>query len=302
MADLLPGYRIRKQIGVGARSRIYLAIESATGEPYAVKHVVRESSDDDRFVRQTETEFAVSSKVNHRNLRRGHHLQRIRRRLQLRDLLVVLEWVDGLTLENARPNRLSTFLKIFQKTAVGLGALHEAGYVHADIKPGNIMLGRRGLLKVIDFGQACPLGHRKERIQGTPDYIAPEQVLRLALDQRTDIFNLGATMYWVLTSENYPTAIRGTQTRGGINLVPSDQPIAPIELNDKIPLSLSNLVMECCRENPQERPADMSQLLARLAAVEKVWGKQREAFRLQRLRGADSRAMGESERSGDHHA
>ena len=279
MADPLPGYRITKQIGVGAGSKIMLGVELKTGKTFAVKHVARDAPDDDRFLAQTENEYAVSSKLSHPYLRHSFHLHRVRKLLAVKELYLVMDWIDGLTVEKARPNRLNTFLTLFGKVAVGLRAMHEAGYVHADIKPTNIMLAPRGVVKVIDFGQACPMHHRKERIQGTPDYIAPEQVRRLRLDQRTDVFNLGATMYWVLTSEKYPTAIRGADARGGINLVTSDKPIAPIELNDKIPLSLSILVMECCRENPDERPADMKQMSARLAVVQKLWRKYREKVR-----------------------
>jgi len=282
VADPLPGYRITKQIGVGAGSKIMLAVELKTGKTFAVKQVTRNSPDDDRFLAQTENEFAVSSKLSHPYLRHSYLLHRVRKLLAVKELYLVMDWVDGLTVEKARPNRLNTFLTLFGKIAVGLQAMHEAGYVHADIKPTNIMLAPRGVVKVIDFGQACPMHHRKERIQGTPDYIAPEQVRRLRLDQRTDVFNLGATMYWVLTSEKYPTVIRGTDARSGISLATSDKPIAPIELNDKIPLSLSILVMECCRENPDERPADMKQLGARLAVVQKLWRKYREKVRADR--------------------
>ena len=282
MSDPLPGYRITKQIGAGAGSKIMLGVELKSGKTFAVKHVARNSPDDDRFLHQAENEYSVSSKISHPYLRHSYHLHRVRKLLAVRELYLVMDWVDGLNLEKARPNRLHTFLTLFRKVGVGLQAMHEVGYVHADIKPTNIMLAPRGVVKVIDFGQACPIHHRKERIQGTPDYIAPEQVRRLRLDQRTDVFNLGATMYWVLTSEKYPTAIRGTDARGGINLVTSDKPIAPIELNDKIPLSLSVLVMECCRENPDERPADMKQVGARLAVVQKLWRKYRENVRAER--------------------
>lgn len=277
MSTELPGYRIAKQIGTGARSRISLAVELKSGQPFAIKHVIRNSADDDPFLRQVETEYEVSSKINHRYLRHSYHLHRVRKLLQVKELFLVMEYVQGLTLERARPNRLNTFLKIFQKVAAGLHAMHEAGYVHTDIKPINVMIGPGTVVKIIDFGQSCPIHHRKDRIQGTPDYISPEQVRRMALDQRTDVFNLGATMYWVLTSEKYPTAIRGTDARGGINLI--TEPIAPIELNGKIPLSLSKLVMECCRDNPAERPADMKQVSARLAVVQKLWKKHRENAR-----------------------
>ncbi len=277
----LPGYRITKQIGTGAASKISLAVEFKTGKKFAVKHVVRNSAEDDPFIAQVEREYEVSSKINHPCLRHSYSIHRIRKRLQTKELLIVMEYVDGLDLEKARPNRLNTFLRIFRQVAEGLNAMHEAGYVHSDIKPTNIMIGRGGKVKIIDFGQSCPLYHRKERIQGTPDYIAPEQVRRMLLDQRTDVFNLGATMYWVLTSEKYPTEIRGDDARGGIALLSPDDPVAPAELNDKIPLALSKLVMECCRENPAERPADMNQVDARLALVQKLWKKRRSAAREQ---------------------
>jgi len=279
----LPGYRITRQIGVGARSKISLATELSTGKTFAVKYVERESSEDDPFIGQVETEFEVSSNVSHPCLRQSFHIHRERKLLQTRRIWLVMEYIDGLNLEKARPNRLMTFLSLFRKVAQGLHAMHAAGFVHTDIKPTNIMITRGATVKIIDFGQSCPIHHRKERIQGTPDYIAPEQVRRRPLDQHTDIFNLGATMYWVLTSEKYPTAIRGTDARGGINIITADKPIAPIELNDKIPLSLSKLIMECCRDNPHERPADMKQVVSRLEVVQRIWAKQREAHRAERM-------------------
>jgi hypothetical protein len=70
-----------------------------------------------------------------------------------------------------------------------------------------------------------------------------------------------------------------------MRIIVSDKPLAPVELNDKIPLSLSQLVMACCRENPAERPADMQQVVARLAVVEKLWKKYRDNVREQWLTG-----------------
>jgi len=279
----LAGYHITRQIGTGARSRICLAVEERSGKKVAIKHVLRESPEDDPFIVQVEREYEVCRKLNHPHLRQAYAIHRTRRRLQTRELMLVMEYIDGLNLEKARPNRLNTFLTVFRKVAEGLHAMHQAGFVHSDMKPTNIMIGRGGMVKIIDFGQSCALNHRKHRIQGTPDYIAPEQVRRKVLTQRTDVFNLGATMYWVLTSQNYPTEIRGTDDRGGIALASAEAPVAPRELNDKIPLSLSKLVMECCRDNPAERPADMINVIARLGVVRKLWAKQR-AEAHQRLR------------------
>lgn len=276
MALEVAGYTIKQAIGTGAGSKIYLATQLITNKRFAVKHVERKQPEDDRFLEQVEAEFEVSHALEHPSLRHSYSIHRIRRLLQLREVAVVMEYVDGLTLEAARPNRLETFIVICQRIASGLHAMHEAGYVHSDIKPNNIMVARGGMVKIIDFGQSCPMFHRKERIQGTPDYIAPEQVRRMPLDARTDVFNLGATMYWLLTSENYPTQLRNENVRGGVSLISTDNPLAPIELNDKIPLALSKLVMECCRDNPAERPADMTQLRGRLEAIKKLWRQQRQ--------------------------
>lgn len=292
MDSVLPGYRITRQIGIGAGSRISIAVELKSNKTFAVKHVVRSTSDDQRFIDQIENEYKVSHGIDHPHLRHSFHIHRVRRLLAVKEVFLVMDYIDGLPLETARPNRLNTFFTIFQKVATGLDAMHQAGWVHADIKPTNIMLAAKGVVKIIDFGQACPLGHRKERVQGTPDFIAPEQVRRLRLDRRTDVFNFGATMYWVLTSEKYPTAIRGQDVRGGISLMSADKPMVPVELNDKIPVSLSNLVMECCRENPAERPADMKQVAGRLAVIQKLWRKHRDELRA-KLRGAAATPAGD---------
>jgi len=282
---LIPGYEKVSQIGIGARSTIHKAIESRTGRVYALKHVVRQPGDDDRYLAQAENGHAVSSRIQHLHLRHSYTIHRVRKWTKVRELYVLLEYVEGMTLEDARPNRLDWFLQIMRKVALGLDALHDAGYVHADIKPNNILLGKGGVVKIIDFGQSCPIGHRKERIQGTPDYIAPEQVRRMPLERTTDVFNFGATMYWVLTDRAYPTDIRQTVRKGSIDLARPNEALTPKEINAKIPAVLSQLVMDCCRQNPAERPADMKQLQSRLEVVQRMWRKQQQAIQAKRRTG-----------------
>lgn len=291
---MLPGYQLLSQIGTGARSTIHKVVEASSGKIYALKRVVRQDDEDDRFIAQAETEHKVASSVDHKHLRRSLSIHRVRKWTRVKELLVLMEFVDGQSLEAARPNRLDGFLQIMRKVASGLHALHEAGYVHADIKPNNIILGPEGVVKIIDFGQSCPVGHRKERIQGTPDYIAPEQVRRMPLHRSTDVFNLGATMYWVLTDRPFPTQYRQPVRGNSIDLVGPDQALTPKEINGKIPAVLSQLVMDCCRENPTGRPADMKQLQARLEVVQKMWNKQRQAAR------ARQRAKRESKSASIH--
>ena len=286
MATKLSGYEFIDQIGTGAGARIHKAIHSKTGKIYAIKHVVRNSADDDRFIEQTLNEYKVTHELDHPYLRHSYKLHRVRQLLATRELYLVMDYIDGLPLTIARPNRLNSFFLVFRRVALGLDVLHETGFVHADIKPSNIMLSAGGGVRIIDFGQACPLHHRKTRVQGTPDFIAPEQVRRLPLDQRTDVFNLGATMYWTLTSENYPTQLPNEADRG-MRLNSTERPLAPIELNDKIPLALSTLVMECCKENPGERPAEMKLLGARLETIHKRWAQYLDSLRSKRPMEAD---------------
>lgn len=264
---MIPGYRVQTAIGKGARSVIYQVVETRTGRSFILKRVVCESAADHRFLEQVEREFRVTSGVEHPNLRHSIALHRKRKWLRVNELLLIAEYVEGQTLEERLPDSLDELLAICGQVCQGLHALHEAGYVHADIKPHNILWSSEGVVKVIDFGQSCHIGHRKKRIQGTPDYIAPEQVRRMPLDQRTDVFNLGATIYWALTGRPYPTDLGSDAMGTRVAVVGPRSPRSPRELDESVPLALSELVMDCCRTNPSDRPADMSQVLKRIRAA-----------------------------------
>jgi serine/threonine protein kinase len=149
--------------------------------------------------------------------------------------------------------------------ATGLNAMHREGLIHCDMKPNNILMGKAGAIKIIDLGQSCKIGTTKRRIQGTPDYIAPEQVRRKPLGPRTDIFNLGATMYWALTGKNVPTLIPKKSSSIGI-VTPRKYP-APHELKPRIPERISKLVMDCVKDDPAQRPTNMMMVITRLDLI-----------------------------------
>ena len=174
-----------------------------------------------------------------------------------------MEYFDGQSLEEQRRLSLGDILLVFRMVAMGLNAMHEKGFVHCDVKPNNILFNPKGAIKVIDLGQSCKLGEIKKRIQGTPDYIAPEQVRREHLSHRTDIFNLGATMYWALTGKNVPTLIP-QKNEYGIAIDAKANAKSPNELYPKISKPLSDLVMECVQEKPANRPANMGEIIGRL--------------------------------------
>jgi serine/threonine-protein kinase len=156
-------------------------------------------------------------------------------------------------------------LAIFAQVAKGLAALHAMGYAHCDLKPNNILVNADGEVKLIDFGQACRLGSVKERIQGTPDFIAPEQVKREPITAKTDVFNFGATLYASLTGRNIPTLY--TVKKGDNSFLVDDVIPTPREVEPEVPEQLSNLVMECIRTNPAKRP-ELVDVIRRLDVIE----------------------------------
>src|SRR4030095_10735114 len=134
-----------------------------------------------------------------------------------------------------------------------------------DLKPNNILINDKFHVKVIDLGQAARQGTKKSRIQGTPDYIAPEQVKCDPVTFRTDVFNLGATMYWSLTNRKLPTLYTVSKKENSFLL---DAKIdTPHEINKQIPLPLSNLVMECVKTSPVKRPKNMNEVATRLELI-----------------------------------
>jgi len=255
------GYTIKKRIGVGARSTIYLATDDSNGKEIALKRVIAEKPEDRRIIEQVETEYDVAQRVDHPYIRKCYKLKKIRQMLRTKEIILSMEYFDGISLEDGPSLSLLDVLLVFRMVASGMHAMHQAGFVHCDMKPNNIMFNKSGSIKIIDLGQSCRIGTVKKRIQGTPDYIAPEQVHRKPLGPKTDVFNLGATMYWALTGKNIPTLIPKKDKFG---LPVKQKRRAPHEIRMKIPLPISKLVMECAAESPTERPQNMANIISRL--------------------------------------
>jgi eukaryotic-like serine/threonine-protein kinase len=260
-------YDVIDFIGEGAASQIYAVSDPKTKQLYALKHVVRKTEKDSRFIEQLENEFNVGKVVVHENLRRIFDYKANRSLLlKVNEAILLMELFDGVPLENSLPRSLPALIQVFIETGKGLEALHKLGFVHCDLKPSNILINSTGKIKVIDLGQACPCGTAKKRIQGTPDYIAPEQVKCLPVSVRTDIYNFGATMYWALAGRKMPTLFTAGK---GENAILSDDLIpSPRQLNPLLPETLSNFVMECTRTQPAKRPADMSEVVRRLEIIQ----------------------------------
>jgi len=255
------GYTIKKRIGVGARTTIYLATDDSSGTEVALKRVILEKPEDTRIFEQVEAEYKIAQKIDHPYIRKCYKLKKIRSMLKTREMLLSMEYFDGQSLEDGPALSLLDVLLVFRMVATGLNAMHQCGLVHCDIKPNNILLSKTGVIKIIDLGQSCKIGTTKRRIQGTPDYIAPEQVRRKPLGPKTDIFNLGATMYWALTGRTVPTLI---PKKDNFGLPVQELTRPPHEIRPQIPESISKLVMDCVEEDPAKRPIDMMTVISRL--------------------------------------
>jgi serine/threonine protein kinase len=268
--DALPktlfGYEVLDYIGQGAGSRIYLVSHADTRQIYALKHVVRSTERDERFVEQLEAEYEVGRLVNHPGLRRSIDVKVNRTLLRKTiDACLIMELVDGTPLEANPPRNVLDSVDCFIKVAQALLSLHQLGFVHCDLKPNNILRNSLGEVKVIDLGQACKIGTVKKRIQGTPDFISPEQVRCQEVTGKTDVFNFGATLYWCLTGRKLPTLFNIKKGETSF-LVDSEIP-APRGLNPAVPETLSNFVMECVKTNAAKRP-EMADCARRLEIME----------------------------------
>jgi serine/threonine-protein kinase len=255
------GFTIKKRIGVGARTTIYLATDDSDGREIALKRVILERPEDTRIFEQVETEYKIARRVDHPYIRKCYKLKKIRNMFRTSEMLLSMEYFDAQSLEDGPALSLLDVLLVFRMVATGLNAMHQCGLVHCDIKPNNILLSKAGAIKIIDLGQGCRIGTTKRRIQGTPDYIAPEQVRRKPLGPKTDIFNLGATMYWAITGKTVPTLIPKKDPFG---LPVKEQVRPPNEIRTQIPIGISNLVMDCVEEDPADRPTDMTTVISRL--------------------------------------
>ncbi len=261
----VPGYQVVEYLGKGARSTIWRVRERNRNRHYALKRVYKLEGDDDRYFQQAINEFHIARQFDHPALRKYYRLRRIRRWFRTSELHLFMELCEGQSCQAERPVEIDEIMRIFLQVADALVHMHARGYIHADIKPNNIIVARDGTVKIIDFGQSCPVGTIKERIQGTPDFIAPEQVYCRPLDVRTDVFNFGASLYWTLTGKAIPTVLpknaSGVQLRDDLRFSP------PEEINPHVPLALSRLVVDCIELNPTRRPKSMKEVLGRLDLI-----------------------------------
>src|SRR5687768_3338797 len=247
-------YRITGKLGVGGMGVVYDAVDARLGRPVALKFLPPELADDPDASRRLAREAQTLAGLNHANICTVYEIEE-----HQESAFIVMERCEGLNLKAYIARTTLTtprIVDISSQIAAALEVAHTAGIVHRDIKPGNIIVSSTGQVKILDFGLArrfmlletgeVVLGGSTMpgRPSGTVNYMAPERILQLPLDPRSDLFSLGVVIYEMAT---------GRLPFGGAS--PSET-VTNILENDPAPLTTLS----------RDRPVRLEQIVNRLLA------------------------------------
>lgn len=265
MKQDLDGFTKLSILGRGAYSTIYLGRDKSTGEICAIKQVKIANAEQMKYIGHLESEHAIAQRFDHPVLRKTHKVIYYRKWLKVQSASLIMEYADGKPLSDMMPSsEYIRMLKIFRQLALGLDAMHWCRYVHADLKPENVIVNTQDRVKLIDYGQSFEMGQAKERIQGTVDFIAPEQVRREILDQRTDVFGLGAIMHRVFTNRPLPTVLNKELNQHTLALVGKRVDKTDAVEEACLPTHLAKLLERCCQAERENRPPNMKAVVRQI--------------------------------------
>jgi len=255
-------FQVLGTLGTGAHSAILHIRRSEDSKNYALKVVPISGADDNKYLEQAQHEFRVAQLLDHPNLIKVYALETVKDWLfRVRKVHLLIEYVNGKTLDTIPKLPIPQLVQVFVKVASGLVHLHRRNVCHADLKPNNILLSRAGDVKIIDYGLAWIKGEGKDRVQGTPEYMAPETHKHKLVNERTDIFNFGATMYRLLTWRHPPSSISEEDAGLPLDQKTWQKLLKPIqEFNAEAPETLCELVHQCLAYNAHKRPERASEI------------------------------------------
>ncbi|HEX4422728.1 MAG TPA: serine/threonine-protein kinase [Kofleriaceae bacterium] len=250
-------YRVQRLLGKGGMGAVYLADDEVLGELVALKVISSAfAADEAAMISRFRREAAAARKVSSPSVIRIHDLGEARPGL----LYLSMEYFAGRTLSEVIAQRGIVPLKDVQdfliQIGTGLEAAHQAGVVHRDLKPSNVLVGERGMVKLIDFGLATTaMGEgltATGAILGTPHYMAPEQVRGKAVDARTDIYALGALAYHLVCGRP-PFAGDNPIAIGFAHI--SEPVVPPRQLRRDLSPALDAAIVAALAKSPEDRPS-----------------------------------------------
>lgn len=260
--DRIGKFTVLATLGAGAHSSILRIRREDDGREYALKVVPIEGAEDKKYLDQAKHEYRVGQMLDHPHLMKVYVLETESDWLfRIKKVKILTEYIHGTTIDKSPLLKPAKMLRVLEKVASALVHMHKKGVYHADLKPNNIILGPRLHVKVIDFGLARVKDDPpKNRVQGTPEYIAPETVSHKLVNERTDIYNFGATAYRLATFQHPPSVIDefGGSTIDAKTHASLLQPVH--EINPGCPKELSDLIHRCLQFNAHKRPERMSEI------------------------------------------
>ncbi|HZV03072.1 MAG TPA: bifunctional serine/threonine-protein kinase/formylglycine-generating enzyme family protein [Planctomycetota bacterium] len=255
VGTLLGGHRIEEKLGEGGMGRVYRARHLRLDVARAIKVIDEHLVAQPNFVEQFEAEAKTLAKVPHPHIVQVHDVGTDANGVHF----IVMELLEGGSVEGlwkARGKKLplDEATRIVREAALGLHHAHQAGLIHRDVKPGNLMLAKDGAVKVVDFGLAVRTENEvfiAEGIAGTPHYMAPEQVDSRRLDARCDQYALGATFFQLLCGR---PVFDGKKKSYDIFLAHvNEPPPRPSELVPELPSWVDVVIGRMLAKKPEER-------------------------------------------------
>ena len=258
-------YELLDRLGKGGMGVVYQARDTKLDRPVAVKMLLTDLEGDsetrERFLREARS----AGELNHRNIIKIYDFGEDAGRAFL-----VMELLEGVSLNEFLKEHphlsLNRKLEIMLGVCAGLAFSHSRSIIHRDLKPGNLFITKDDHVKVLDFGLARIASSdltRSGLVFGTPDYMSPEQVRGRVVDERSDIFSLGAVFYQMLSGRK-PFAAKALPEV--MRKVLSDEP--PPLHHTEAPLSLARIITRSLQKDPLNRYQKVGELLADLRKVD----------------------------------
>ncbi|WP_406452158.1 protein kinase [Streptomyces sp. NBC_00876] len=256
-------YQLRDLLGEGGMASVYLAYDSALDRQVAIKTLHTELGREQSFRERFRREAQAVAKLQHTNIVSVFDTGEDELGGALMPY-IVMEYVEGQPLGSVLQADIRSYgampadkaLKVTSDVLAALDNSHEMGLVHRDIKPGNVMVTKRGVVKVMDFGIARAMQSgvtsmtQTGMVVGTPQYLSPEQALGRGVDARSDLYSVGIMLFQLLTGRipfdaDSPLAIAYAHVQ--------EEPVAPSTINRSLTPAIDALVARALKKNPNER-------------------------------------------------
>jgi serine/threonine protein kinase len=271
-------YDLIEKIGRGGMGVVYRGKDTVIGRPVAVKMLISDIDVSDEARQRFFREARSAGQLTHRNIITIYDFGEEGGRAY-----IVMELLTGESVTNllARGVKLplEQQVEIMMRVSEGLAFAHSRGIIHRDVKPANLFVTNDGQVKILDFGVARIASSKLTRsglLVGTPDYMSPEQVMGMVVDQRSDVFSAGAVFYQLLTGRKPFAAKRLPDV---LNKVRLEQPEAVTDA--EAPAELTAIVMKALEKDPANRYQRTIEMLASLARFLQAWDRQTRALAFQ---------------------